>query len=90
LWLDDGHKIYEKTETKLSVKVFYTATKKEGEGGVGNPGRGTYSAKLTSLDRNNGEAEYCLLSFLFNICLYVLKGLLWHNKIDLSAKSSHF
>jgi len=34
LLLDDGHKTYKKTEIKLSVKVIYSGTKKEGEGGV--------------------------------------------------------
>jgi len=34
LWLDDGHKTYEKTAIKLSVKVIYSGTKKEEESGV--------------------------------------------------------
>jgi len=49
-----------------------------------------YSTKLASfaLDKNYGEAEDWLLSFLFAICLYIVKGLLQHNKIGLSAKSN--
>jgi len=60
--LDDGHKTYKKAEIKLSVKVIYSGTKKEGGWGW----RGTYSAKLASfaLDKNHREAEDCLLSFL--------------------------
>jgi len=92
----------EKTEIKLSLKVIYSGTKKEGEGGVGGvqiqwnwhplPWTKTMEKQqiaclLSSLCHKTPHTRYKTMEKQQIACIL---SSLWHKKIDLSTKSSLF